>query len=432
MPSLRTGTWYERERVVVMGLEVLTLRQRAALKDDWLAERLDSVAPQIMHEAGIDCWVLIAREYNEDPVVKTMLPATWDGARRRTILVFTDYGRTRLALSRYAVGSSFPAGWNPAEEPDQWRRLAAYLEDQSPQRIAINRSPTFALADGMTSTETALFLAALSPSIRERVDSSDRLAIGWLETRTPAEIAAFPDVCARAHAILRRALSDEVIAANETTTGDVEWWLREESRTFGYETWFHPTVSVQRAAAAKTAGFPAPPGGEIIRHGDLIHIDFGIEYLTLHTDQQQHGYVLRPGEAGAPEGLEQAVALANRLQDIVMGCFRTGATGNEILRAAREQATAEGIRPAIYSHPIGLHGHGAGPTIGLWDQQDGVPGAGDYPIRPHTAYSIELSVEVDLPEWQDQQVRIMLEEDAFFDGNSIELLDGRQTRLWTI
>jgi Xaa-Pro aminopeptidase len=415
-----------------MGLGVLTLRQRAERKDNWLAERLDGVVPRIMREADVDCWVLIAREYNEDPVVKTMLPATWEGARRRTILVFTDYGRTRVAISRYAVGSFFPAGWNPDEEPDQWRRLAEYLEDQAPQRIAINRSPTFALADGMTSTETALFLAALSSSIRSRVESSDALAVGWLETRAPSEIAAFPDVCARAHTILRRGLSKEVIKANETTTSDVEWWLREESRTLGYGTWFHPSVSVQRAIGGKTAGDPVTSGDEIVRHGDLIHIDFGIEYLTLHTDQQQHAYVLHPDETTAPAGLQQAVAVGNRLQDIVMSCFHTGVTGNEILRASREQAAGEGIRPAIYSHPIGLHGHGAGPTIGLWDQQDGVPGAGDYPVRANTAYSIELSVEVDIPEWQNQPVRIMLEEDAFFDGDGIEFLDGRQTDLWTI
>jgi Xaa-Pro aminopeptidase len=407
---------------------VLSLRDQAALRDDWLQRRLDKVVPQIMGEAFIDCWVLIAREYNEDPVLKTMLPATWEGARRRTILVFSDYGHTRMAISRYSVGSFFPAGWDPIAEPDQWRCLADYLGNTAPQRIAINRSDTFALADGMTATETGRFLAALSPALRSRVESTDLLAVGWLETRTGEEMEAFRGVCARAHSLLRRALSPEVIAAGETTTGDVEWWLCEESRRTGYETWFHPSVSVQRYESD-----PKPPAGDgTIQHGDLVHIDFGIEYLGLHTDQQQHGYVLRPGERHAPAGLAAGIGAANRLQDIVMDQFSPGTTGNEILRTARALAIAESLRPSIYSHPIGLHGHGAGPTIGLWDQQDGVPGPGDYPVRPDTAYSIELSVEVDVAEWGGQTVRIMLEEDAGFDGASMEFLDGRQQQLWTI
>lgn len=410
-------------RVVVMGRPVLPLRDRARLKDQWLTRRLDTVVPRVMRETGIDCWVLVAREYNEDPVVKTMLPAEWDGARRRTILVFTDFGDTRVAISRYDLDTMFAGVWDPSTQPDQWQRLAEHLAEQSPRRIAVNRSETFALADGLTSSEAARLLAALPPRERDRVEACDALAVGWLETRTAAEIAAFPDVCARAHDILRDAFSAPVIKPGVTTTGDVEWWLREEARFCGYDTWFHPMASVQRRGG---------DADDVIRHGDLVHIDFGIEYMTLHTDQQQHGYVLRPDESGPPAGLRQGMSIGNRLQDIVMEQFHTGATGNEILLAAHRHAAEEGIAATIYSHPIGLHGHGAGPTIGLWDQQAGVPGAGDYPVRPDTAYSIELAVSVPVPEWDDQPVRIMLEEDTFFNGTSIQFLDGRQTELWTI
>jgi Xaa-Pro aminopeptidase len=243
----------------------------------------------------------------------------------------------------------------------------------------------------------------------------------------------YPAICRRAHEFLRRALSGEVVRPGQTTTADVEWWLRQEIAGRGFGSWFHPTVSVQRNTdGGDTRNLASRSGEETIVTGDLIHIDFGIVYLGLHTDQQQHAYVLGPGEHAAPPGLLAGMRAGNRLQDILMAEFQAGRTGNEILAAARSRAASDGLAATIYSHPIGVHGHGAGPTIGLWDQQDGVVGAGDYPLWPDTAYSIELSVAVDVPEWGGQNVRIMLEEDAFFDGDQIEFMDDRQTDLWLI
>ena len=257
--------------------------------------------------------------------------------------------------------------------------------------------------------------------------------MGWLETRIPDEMAVYPMIVRLAHDILAEGLSEAVIQPGVTTTADVEWWYRERIRALRLTTWFHPGVSIQRAEAAVRDGdFSAPPEATVIRPGDLVHVDFGIAYLRLHTDTQQHAYVLRPGEVDAPEGLRRALAVGNRAQDLLTAAFRTGRSGNDILRAAREQAAAGGIRATFYTHPIGFHGHGAGPTIGMWDRQDGVPGRGDYPLFPHTAYAIELNTAVDLPEWGGQTIRIMLEEDAYFDGETVRYLDGRQTRLLLI
>ena len=287
--------------------DVLSLRRQSKLHDEWLLERLDTVLPTIMEREGIDCWVLIAREYNEDPVVKTMLPATWITARRRTILVFTDFGRERVAIARYDVGTAFPGIWAPDEEPDQWTCLANYLAEKAPDSIAINRSERFALADGLSATEHDALVAALPGNLRTRIVRSDSLPIGWLETRCAAERNAYPDVCARAHDILRPALSGAVITPDETTTADVEWWLRQEVDRRGYRTWFQPTASVQRRTAAGRNDFASHPADDVIRRGDLVHIDFGIEYLGLHTDQQQHAYVLRRNETEAPHGLQRGL-----------------------------------------------------------------------------------------------------------------------------
>ncbi len=410
----------------------MTLRDQAIQRDQWLLDRLESVLPAIMRREGIDAWVVAGREPNLEPVLATMLPATWLSARRRTVLVFTDYGARRAAVSRYDVGDAFAGIWDPDLVPDQWACLADHLAAADPDVIAVNSSATAPFADGMSASELSGLRAALPSRLAERLSDGSPLAIGWLETRSPGEIAAYPEACATAHLFLGRALSREVIEPDISTTADVEWWLRQRVAEAGYTSWFHPTVSVQRSGGAARGSFASAPGETTILGGDLVHIDFGIVDRGLHTDQQQHGYVLPPGELAAPDGLIAGLAAANRLQDLLLAEFADGRTGNAVLAAARQAAIAEGIGPRIYSHPIGLHGHGAGPTIGLWDAQGGVPGAGDLPIRPNTTYSIELAAEVAVPEWGGETVSIMLEEEAFFDGERMAWVDGRQTELHVI
>jgi Xaa-Pro aminopeptidase len=414
----------------------LRLRDRASSSDRLLTERLDTLVPALMERADLDAWIVTAREYNEDPVLSTMLPATWLAtARRRTVLVFvrTTAGVERHAVARYAVGEAFPSAWDPEQEPDQWKRLADLLAIADPQRIGVNTSEVFPLADGLSASEHAALASNLPATLRDRLVSAEVAAIGWLETRLPEEQPAMADACREAHGYLRRALSEEVIAAGKTTTGDVEWWLRDTVLAAGNGSWFQPTCSVQRRGGDARTSFAGKPGETVIQPGDLVHIDFGIVTPDGYcTDQQQHAYVLAPGEMQAPAGLRAGLASANRLQDILMGAFATGRSGNDILASALAAAGTEGIDGLIYTHPIGVHGHAAGPTIGLWDQQDGVDGQGDYPLWPSTAYSIELQTRHPVAEWDGQTVQFMLEEDAWFDDEGCSFLDGRQTELWLI
>ena len=411
------------------------LRAHAEAHDLLLAARLDALIPTLMDRADLDAWVVAAREYNEDPVLQTMLPATWlDTARRRTILLFvrTPAGVRRMAVARYPVGDAFPSAWDPEAQQDQWARLAELLIDADPARIGVNSSAVFPLADGLSASERVALLEHLPPALASRVVGAEAAAIGWLETRLPAERPSMADACRASHDSLRRALSVEVVDAGTTTTADVEWWLRNTVHAEGYGTWFHPTCTVQRRGGSARDSFAGKPGVTVIETGDLVHIDFGIVADGYCTDQQQHAYVLEPGQTRAPDGLIAGMARANRLQDLLMAGFAAGRTGNDILRRAREAAAAEGIDGSIYTHPIGIHGHAAGPTIGLWDNQDRVEGQGDYPVWPSTAYSIELQARVAVPEWDGQIVQFMLEEDAWFDGAGCTFLDGRQTELWLI
>jgi Xaa-Pro aminopeptidase len=409
---------------------ILPQRERAKIIDELLDDRLLHLLPQLMRREGFDMWVVVSREYNEDPVIETLLPATWMAARRTTMLVVFDPGQGSeveyLAVARYDVGKIFKRAWDPDTQPDQWAQFGKIIQERDPKKIAVNKSEHFGLADGISATDYENILKAVGGKYAERVVSGERLAISWLETRSEKEMQLYPQICRTAHDIIREGFSRNVITPGVTTTEDVVWWYREKISELKLDTWFQPSVSIQRNES--DIMFTKRPQPVVIMPGDLLHVDFGITYLRLNTDTQEHAYVLKVGEKEPPEYLRKAFALGNKLQDILTSNFAEGKTGNQILADSRHQAIAQGLTPSIYTHPLGYHGHAAGPTIGMWDMQNGVPHNGDYPMHLNTAYSIELNVTVNLPEWK-KDIQIKLEEDGYFDTSGFRYIDGRETAL---
>ncbi|MCB0061178.1 MAG: M24 family metallopeptidase [Caldilineaceae bacterium] len=416
--------------------KILPLRQQAAIRNTWLQQRLEEFLPELMAREGFDMWIIAAREYNEDPVIMTFLPEPAMAARRRTILVFTrqaDGTVERLTLDRYGHGNYYAKGWDPDKE-EHFACLARVVRERDPLRIGLNYAIEFPFGDGLSHNEYLLIMDALGETHGKRVESAERLCVGWLEHRIAPERTVYPGLAQMAHALIAEAFSSRTIQPGITTTDDVVWWFRQKMHDLGLRTWFQPSVEIQ----APGLSFDGPAGGgsdkqrRLILPGDLLHCDVGFYYLGLTTDHQQNAYVLKPGESAAPEGLQALLAEGNRLQDIHMAEMKVGRTGNDVLRTVLEQAKAEGINPQVYSHPIGYHGHAAGPTIGLWDQQGGVPGKGDYAIFDQTCYSIELNAKKAVPEWDGQIVRMALEEDALLSDGKMRWLDGRQTALHLI
>jgi len=415
--------------------QVLAERERAQVIDQMLAERFNEVLPSLMDRTGIDMWILISREYNEDPVLRTMLPATWLNARRRTILVFSrnksQDSIEKLAIARYNIGENIESAWDKEKQPDQWQALIAIIKDRNPEKIGLNISENYGIADGLVKTDYDEFLSALPDEFQNKIVSAEDLAVAWIETRTLREMVIYSSLVEITRAIIREAFSTKVIEPGVTTTDDVVWWMRQKVTEMGLETWFHPTVDIQRSnqdLVDHITAFSDKKGSDVILPGDLVHCDFGITYLRLNTDCQQMAYVLKEGDTTAPEYLQKAFDKGNQLQDILTSNFESGRTGNEILSKSLEEAKKEGLKASIYTHPLGLYGHSAGPTIGMWDQQGGVPGTGDYTLYENTVYAIELNTEVEVPEW-DKDIRIMLEEAGFWGENGFRYVNGRQNEL---
>lgn len=419
--------------VAALRERILPLRAQAVVRNDWLRLRLETVLPALMAREGFDMWIVAAREYNEDPVIMTMLPEPSMAARRRTILVFhrhPDGGVDRITLDRYGFGDFYARGWDPESE-DQDACLARVVRERDPQVIGINVSETFAFGDGLTHSEYTQIAAALGKKYMDRTKGAERLCVGWLERRIPAEMEVYPSIVALGHTIIAEAFSPRTITPGNTTD-DVVWWMRQTMHDAGLRAWFQPTIMIQAPGEAWDAIQRTEGRRTLIEHGDLLHCDMGFYYLGLATDQQQNAYVLKPGETEAPAGLSAALAAGNRLQDILCGAMVVGHSGNTVLREALADAHDAGLLPSIYTHPLGYHGHAAGPTIGLWDAQDGVPGRGDYELFDDTCHSIELNVRHPVPEWGGQEVRIALEEDIVLSGGVTSWLAGRQTELHLI
>ena len=417
---------------------ILSQREQAAVIDAWLEERIQTLLPTLMDRTEIDMWVIISREYNEDPVIKTFLPATWHAARRRTMLVlYKAPGSATVetyAVARYDVGKSFKKAWDPDTQPDQWKRLSELIIEKNPKKIGLNIAKDFGHADGLNVTEYNTLKSYLPENFQNKITSAQNLAVGWLETRTPSEMASYRHLQTIANDIIADGLSEEVITPGVTTTDDVVWWYRERIKELKLDTWFHPSVDIQRAdpsSQGQLRSFAVKADSEVIMPGDMLHIDFGISYLRLNTDTQQLAYVLKLGENEVPQYLKDAMKVGNRLQDILTSQFVTGRTGNQILRQTRKVMDAEGMKGSIYKHPLDIHGHATGPTIGMWDNQGDTPGAGDYPMNPNTVYAIELNAVVFLKEW-NKELRVQLEEGAFFDGKKVTYLNGRQVEIMPI
>ena len=425
-------------QTVSADVAIETFERRPEIQNALLEMRLEGLLPTLMRETGTDMWLVIAREYNDDPVFLSLVPKPRFTARRTTMLVFFDLGDEgveRLTVSRYPLGSLYQSAWEGGDLDAQWQRLAEVIAERNPKTIAVNTSDTWPVADGLSHTLYQKLEAALGDGLKGRIRSSEQLVVRWMETRTEEEVEVWQRGVAIARETIAKAFSSEVITPGITTVGDVAWFIRTRFEEEGLEPWFHPDVNRQWEGADFGENAPFLGDGSedgIIRRGDVLHTDVGLCYLGLCTDTQEMGYVLKLGESEPPAGLVEAMRTGNRWQDALTAEFVTGRTGNKILAAAQASLKKMGVQHAIYTHPLGVYGHAPGPTIGMWDNQGPTAGRGDWPLYPMTGYAIEGNVVIEVPEWNGQRVQMKLEQSALFDGVRVHYLAGRQEQLHLI
>jgi Xaa-Pro aminopeptidase len=398
------------------------LREQADIQQQWLRLRLERVLPALMRRQGVEMWLVICREYNEDPVYRSLSSPTVFAARRRTILVFHDKGDRvdRLALGGGSNGGLYQVYRDPETEnrelygEGQWAVLRKLIAERNPKTIGVNISATHAFSDGLSAGEWEKLQATLDDKYKQRIKRAEELPLEYIATRLPEQLPIYRLMQEHVHSLLTRAFSSEVITPGKTTNQDVVWWLRQQTHDLGFGTWFQTTVRVQRQGSGIPSNL-AEDAPVVIERGDVLHCDYGLTAMGLATDTQHMAYVLKPGEQDAPPGIQAALLNTNRMQDILMSEMKPGRTGNEVLASSIARMKAEKINGTFYTHPIGDHGHGAGPLIGLWDRQEGVPGRGDVRLIPNMWHSIELGARTPVPEWGGQELFVGQEEDAVMD-----------------
>ncbi len=365
--------------------KILPLRRQWSERDRLLEERLDGLLPALMKREGIDLWIVFGSEYNEDPVFDTLTPSSVLNASRSMILLFRlrpEGTAERAIIGPYDIGAGYERV-NGSPQETQEDLLLGFVSECDPGTIGVNTSELFPLADGLSHTTHGWLMKALSSDYGSRVQSAERLAVAWLETRSETELIVYPELVDLSRAIIRTAFSSLVITPGVTTTDDVVWWMRQKVHDLGLKPAFPFTVTLD--ACEQAFDIRQRENARIrILPGDTLRCDFGITYLGLTTDIQESVYILRPGEENAPTGLQAAMAAANGAQDIIAAGMAVGRSGNQMLQTARERASEQGLDACFFCHPIGTHVHGAGLTIGRWDNQQPLPGPGEWELHEGT------------------------------------------------
>ena len=415
---------------------LLTLREQQAERERWLKTRLDTMLLPMMRRHKVSMWIVVTEEFHPDPVVAHVAPPI-PYVGRRDFFVFADRGADRLerlALVRYPEErlKRFFEVLNPPgrETAAALRRL---VEERDPATIALNTGGTRGATGGLTHDAHRFLSETLGEKYARRFVPAEPLVIEYMDTRLPEELEHYRAAVAVTDLLTRRAFSNEVITPGRTTVGDVRFWLLQRVNALGLTVWFQPDLRVQRRSRdpGRTQQFlSVAEESLVIERGDVLHVDFGLDYMGLSTDWQKHAYVLLPGERDAPAGLKRALANTNRLQDSLLSHARPGRSGAEVYEATMADMKRAGLEAMIYSHSVGTQGHALGAAIDF--RSASLPGPDRQLLREGSYTSIELNTSTPIAEWGGQKVTIMQEDDAYLTADGFKWFRPRQTAFYLI
>jgi len=412
---------------------LLSWSEQLAVREAWLVKRHELLLP-MMRRHGVGMWILVNEEFHDDPLTQFVAPPR-PYAGNRDVFVFVDAGEQGLkkfALSSYTE-ESLTRFFEMSEQPRNLQMALAELDAQyKPGTIALGIGGKRGVTRSLTRDSYTLLAEALGPEGEKRFISAAPLIEEYLDTRLPEELEHYRTLVLLTEHVARRAFSPEVVKPGVTTVGDVRRWLYDELGRRGVGTWFQPDLRVQRKGQvnASSRGFLAVSKEDVvIQRGDLLHVDFGISYLGLHSDWQKMAYVLREAEKDVPEGLKRALAHTNALQDAVVRASRPGRSSGEVYDAVMAEMKEKGIEAQVYSHPLGNHGHALGASI---DFRSASRMEAPKPLREGSYIAIELNTRTPVPEWDGQEVFALQEDPAWLTPEGWRFFVPRQEAYYLI
>ncbi len=414
--------------------KLLSLRKQMSVRSAWLQKRFDTLLLPMMRRHNVSMWIVTNEEFHSDAVTDQIVPPV-PMVGRRDFFIFYDNGKTleRFAVVRYEeeqLKKFYTLLLPPRDKIGE--TIKKLVEERNPKTIALNMGGGRGQSDGITHDAYKFLAETLGKDYESRFVSGGKFIADYLDTRLPEELEHYRAAVTVTDILTRRAFSNEVIKPGTTTVGDVRWWLLQQVNNLGLTVWFQPDLRMQRQAKANTNSqqfLSVADESVVLEPGDLIHVDFGLNYMGLSTDWQKHGYILKKGETDAPQGLKLALKNTNILQDALFKFARVGMTGAQVYDSTMEYMRKANIEAMIYSHPIGTQGHGLGAAI---DFRRSISGAWEERFRLGSYTSIELNTSTIVPEWNNQKVTIMAEDDAVMTEKGFEFIRPRQTEFYLI
>lgn len=413
----------------------LPMARQIAVREGWLEHRYRLLLPMMRaHKVGM--WIVVNEEFHDDPLTWIVAPPR-PYVGRRDVFVFADAGGAglaRAAITGYSEESVQRLFESPDEPVPLAKALPALVARYRPETIALAIGGTRGVTRSLTHDAYLAIVEALGPEGTKRIVPAEPLIEELLDTRIPDEMPHYQLLVEWTEHLGRRALSNEVITPGVTTVGDVRNWLYTQSHAAGFAPWFQPDLRVQRraAAGASSRGFLAvAKEAVVIERGDLVHLDFGLNYMGLASDWQKMAYVLREGETAVPAGLQAAMAHTNALQDALASRSRPGKAAGDVHAETMAEMEAKGITAQIYSHPLGFQGHGLGPSIDMRAAQREAS-APPRPLRKGAYLAMELNTRTPLAEWDGQPVTIMAEDPVYLSDEGWRFFRPRQEAFYVI
>lgn len=414
------------------------VRQRTEREWAVKLEKMETTLQQHLRAHDIDMWLILSRENDPDPALRLFGDhwTTWAGHRNAWIIFDPggDAPLERIILGTHVRGHILPffpdtrgSGHGYGEE-GLAPHLAEYVRARDPQTIAINRSRTVTMADGLSHEGFTYLVDALGDEYASRFVSAEPLLIDYVSHRTPAELEISVEASWITWNTLKRAFSNEVLTPGVTTNEDVYWWLLQEVEDQGLELNFSPSVTIHRQGSASFGVHQ----DEVIRPGDVLHVDFGVQLMGIGTDQQKQIYVLRPGETEPPPSIRALFDQSVQMAQIIAEELKPGVEGRVVKARAEERGEAAGIDNLVYSHAQGSWVHDAG----AWAISDWPERYGNHPrepVRPTEFWSVEFSVRGAIPEWGGQVLGMGREEDGWVGADgTFNWMSGPQETMWLV